>query len=101
MRSKLFSRLRFWGGIEIDNHATTTERNLADDAEEYGAREKLKVIPAQITVSSNQVFLVNSPIMSRSDGSPAPMAGKIVMPKVQAAEKRDQGFGSYPRRGFV
>jgi hypothetical protein len=56
---KAFIKPRLWGRIETDSHSRTIEINLAEEAEEYGALERLKIITAQAAVSSNQALLVN------------------------------------------
>jgi len=62
LRSKTFIKPRFWGRIEIDNQLRTSEINLWEDAEEYDALERLKIITAQVAVSSHQAFLESNSI---------------------------------------
>jgi len=48
----------------MDNQSRTIERNLAEEAEEYGALERPKIITTQVAVRSHQAFLVNNSIRS-------------------------------------
>jgi len=60
LRNKVFSRAKLWGRIRIDSQSSTIAMNLAEDAAEYGALERLKIVAAHITTRSHQTFLVNS-----------------------------------------
>jgi hypothetical protein len=61
-RSKVFTAPRIWGRVEIDSHSRTRDMNLAEEAEEYDALERLKIIPAQAAVISHQAFLEGNSI---------------------------------------
>jgi hypothetical protein len=56
----VFIKPRFGERIETDNQPRTIEINLAEEAEEYGALDRSKIITAQAAVSSNQAFLENN-----------------------------------------
>ena len=62
----------------IESQSRTIEINLAEEAEEYGALERSKIVTAHVAVRSNQIFLVNSSIRSATPITGGKQIGSLV-----------------------